>query len=144
MYSLFVRVCIINNELFFQSTRSQSRNSFNLTVTLRDGHFWPKGKNFTCNVFTNFHAFPFLVGWLLNGIVHAACPNPIRKNFKIILFPGFRKGSTPNQMSLSDLVHLISWSRHEIVTWYCNVINWTLIWFHPQSIEWFVYAFCIL
>ena len=36
-----------------------------LTVTIRDGHFWPKGKNFTCNVFTNFHAFPFLVSWLL-------------------------------------------------------------------------------
>jgi len=32
-----------------------------LTVTIRGGSLQPKGKNFTCNVFTNFHAFPFLV-----------------------------------------------------------------------------------
>ena len=31
-----------------------------LTVTIRGGSLQPKGKNFTCNVFTNFHAFPFL------------------------------------------------------------------------------------
>ena len=32
-----------------------------LTVTIRGGSLQPKGKNFTRNVFTNFHAFPFLV-----------------------------------------------------------------------------------
>ena len=34
-----------------------------LTVTIRGGSLQPQGKKFTCNVFTNFDAFPFL--WLL-------------------------------------------------------------------------------
>ena len=41
--------------------RCAKENQFHLTVTIRGGFLQPKGKNFTRNVFTNFHAFPFLV-----------------------------------------------------------------------------------
>ena len=78
-----------------------------LTVTIRAGHFLAKGKNFTCNVFTNFHAF-FLVVWWLLRMSHLTIKGPE----DICVGKPKKTSEKRNQFIFCDLINDVSLMNH--------------------------------